>query len=168
MQELLKQAVFTQGAAADAPSVLSLLNRRIDWMEARGIFQWPREHYLAHYNRAYFEERAQNGELWLLKAGRRLLACAVLLERDERWGDDPTPACYVHNLAAEPDVPGAGARLLAYFEDLARRRGKKALRLDCKTGAKEINAYYRKKGFRFVGYWKQPEYGGNRREKILL
>lgn len=168
MNKTLQRARLTRGKPADALAVVALLSNRIDWMEERGINQWPREHYLAHYNASYFEERARRGELWLLKDGSRLAACAVLLEWDERWGNDPIPAYYVHNLAADPDMPGAGGRLLTHFEDLARQAGKKALRLDCKTGAKAINAYYRKKGFRFVGYWKQPEYGGNRREKILL
>lgn len=48
---------------------------------------------------------------------------AVLLERDSRWPDGGN-ALYVHNLAADPAVPGAGARLLLQCMELARARGR--------------------------------------------
>lgn len=63
--------------------------------------------YLAYYPLSYFIERARNGELyglWGPDGSPRVMA--VLLERDSRWPDGGN-ALYVHNLAADPAVPGA-------------------------------------------------------------
>ena len=97
-------------SSEEAPALFELILRRIAWMEKRGIRQWDRAVYLAYYPLSYFIERARNGELyglWGPDGSPRVMA--VLLERDSRWPDGGN-ALYVHNLAADPAVPGAGAR----------------------------------------------------------
>lgn len=148
-------------------TAFNIIEARVTWLEQKGISQWPRGHYLSVFSRAYFKKAREKGELWLLEQNGRAAACAVLLEQDERWGQDHTPAWYVHNLASCPHSPGAGAQLLALAEQEAARRGKRYVRLDCLTGSRKLNAYYRTKGYRFAGYWKQPEYHGNLRQKLL-
>lgn len=137
-------------------------------MEERAIRQWPRAHYLQVFNEAYFEKAARKGQLWLLEQTGLAVACAVLLTQDARWRYDRIPAWYVHNLAALPACPGAGALFLIRTEQEAARRGKRYVRLDCQTGARKLNAYYRQKGYRFAGYCKLPQYRGNLRQKLLL
>lgn len=165
----LKNIVLRPARPGEGKTAGRLVEARVGWMEEKGIEQWPRKHYLAVYNPAYFEAAARRGELWVLEESGRILACAVILSRDERWrGREDASAWYVHNLASVPGAAGAGEMFLRLIEKEARRRKKCYLRLDCKTGARKINAYYREKGFRFAGYWGCPEYRGNLRQKKLI
>ena len=151
----------------EAPALFELILRRIAWMEKRGIRQWDRAVYLAYYPLFYFIERARDGELyglWGPDGSPRVMA--VLLERDSRWPDGGN-ALYVHNLAADPAVPGAGARLLLQCMELARARGKKYLRLDCGQDNAELNAYYERLGFSYMGPMQEGEYRGNLRQCSL-
>lgn len=151
-----------------APQMFALVAARVAWLEQQKIDQWNRAHYLAHYNLTYFERAAQRGQLWGLLDGEKLLAGAVLLTEDERWqGYASVPAWYVHNLAADPQAPGAGAAFLRAAEQKARELGKQFLRLDCKAGAEKINRYYQQKGFHSVGEWGEGVYRGTLREKKL-
>lgn len=160
-------AVLRPAQKGEEKTAFNIIEARVTWLEQKGISQWPRGHYLSVFSQAYFKKAQEKGTLWLLEQNGRTTACAVLLEQDERWGQDNTPAWYVHNLASWPHCPGAGAQLLTLAEQEAARRGKRYLRLDCLTGARKLNAYYRTKGYRFAGYWKQPEYHGNLRQKLL-
>ena len=168
-RNVLRNLVLRRARRGEAEAAFRLVEGRVAWMEKTGISQWPRRHYLSVYNRAYFQAAVCRAELWLLFEGVRPLACAVVLTRDERWrGRDEASAWYVHNLASLPGVPGAGAAFLRLLEKEARRAQAEYLRLDCKTGARKINAYYRKKGFVFTGYWGNGEYRGNLRQKKLI
>ena len=162
-----QKCVFRAARVGEGKLAFELISQRVTWMEQRGISQWPREHYLQVFNQDYFEAAAKQGQLWFLEQDGCPAACAVLLEEDERWGYDKQPSWYVHNLASLSTCPGAGALFLTLTEREAARRGKRYVRLDCLTGARKLNAYYRQKGYRFAGYWKQPQYRGNLRQKLI-
>lgn len=167
-QICLQNTFLHQASPGQGGLAFALIERRISWMEQHGIEQWPRAHYLGVFNQDYFERAAGQGQLWLLRDSKAVLACAVVLEQDERWkGKDSAPAYYVHNLASLPQYPGAGGRLLVLLEEKALRDGKRFLRLDCKTGARKINAYYRRRGYQFAGYFRSEPYNGNLRQKPL-
>ena len=61
----------------------------------------------------------------------------------------------------------AGAEFLYWAEMKARELKKQFLRLDCRTGAKKINAYYEEKGFLYVGECEEAFYKGTLRQKKL-
>ena len=92
-------------------------------------------------------------------------AVATLMEEDPLWSDG-VAALYVHNLAGDPEVPGAGTRLLRRAMALALERGKAYLRLDCQRDNPELNAYYERLGFSYVGLGPVEEggYRGNLRQ----
>lgn len=159
---------FMQIYPAKAVLALALVEQRVSWLETKGIEQWERSHYLSRYNLAYFENAARLGRLWGLFEESRLVASAVLLDKDSRWkGFEDAPAWYVHNLASAVDKPGAGAEFLYWAEMKARELKKQFLRLDCRTGAKKINAYYEEKGFLYAGECEEPFYKGTLRQKKL-
>lgn len=164
----LTNSLLTPGSVQQACAAFGVIQRRIEWMEQRGIEQWPRKHYLRLFNRAYFEQAARKKQLWLLKWENTVLACAVVLDQDDRWQKKPfVPAYYIHNFASLPEYPGAGGRLLALLEAKALQDGKTCLRLDCKTGSAPLNRYYRRRGYAFAGYFRSAVYNGNLRQKNL-
>ena len=112
---------FMQIYPAKAVLALALVEQRVTWLETKRIEQWARSHYLSRYNLAYFENAARLGRLWGLFEDSRLVASAVLLDKDPRWkGFEDAPAWYVHNLASAVDKPGAGAEFLHRAEMKAR------------------------------------------------
>ena len=101
-------------------------------MEENGIRQWNVTDYLSVYPREYYERMQQASKLYVWVDGAEILAAAVLLQRDERWdGLGEKPAWYVHNLVSALGVSGAGAAFLQEAEQLAKRHGAEAMRLDC-------------------------------------
>ncbi|WP_428057721.1 hypothetical protein [Candidatus Avelusimicrobium fimicolum] len=121
---------FMQISPAKAVLALALVEQRVSWLETKRIEQWERSHYLSRYNLAYFENAARLGRLWGLFEASRLVASAVLLDKDPRWkGFEDAPAWYVHNLASAVDKPGAGAEFLHRAEMKARELKKQFLRL---------------------------------------
>ena len=41
----------------DVPTILALLQKRIDWMDEKGLYQWNKTAYLTVYPAEYFAER---------------------------------------------------------------------------------------------------------------
>ena len=162
-----KEPVLVPAAPGEAEEAMALIRGRVDWMDRMDIDQWNRSGYLDHYPLAFFREEARLGRLYFLEdgAGERL-ACAILLEEDERWPDDP-PALYIHSLAGAVDRPGAGKQMLLCCIELARTRGKEYVRLDCPMANGPLNAYYEGLGFRLAGSVNEDWYVGNLRQYRL-
>ncbi len=159
---------FTPGTPNDAKEVVGLIARRIAWMDEKGIEQWNVTDYLEAYPKSYYEEQAEKGRLYVLKAEDVIIGAVVLLEEDERWDDcEAVPAYYVHNLVTAVSEKGAGGRLLDFAESLAIERGKAALRLDCAEDNPRLNAYYESRGFMPRGRCQDGPYIGIKREKLL-
>ena len=159
--------VLVPAAPGEAEGAMELIRGRVAWMDRQDIDQWNRSGYLDHYPLAFFREEARLGRLYFLKdaAGERL-ACAILLEEDERWPDDP-PALYIHSLAGAVGRPGAGEQMLLRCMELARARGKAYVRLDCPMANVPLNAYYEGLGFRLAGSVNEDWYVGNLRQYRL-
>ena len=69
------------------------------------------------------------------------------------WGDDHTPAVYVHGLMVDRRAAGhgLGTTLLDWAAARGRDAGVDLFRLDCRTTNPAIRAYYERYGFRAVG-----------------
>ena len=157
---------FRRAREWEADALFDLILRRIAWLRGRGIRQWDPAVYLKLYPLSYFEARARAGELYgLWGPDGAPRAVATLMEGDPLWSDG-VAALYVHNLAGDPEVPGAGTRLLRRAMALALERGKAYLRLDCQRDNPELNAYYERLGFSYVGLGPVEEggYRGNLRQ----
>ena len=162
-----KEPVLVQAAPGEAEKAMALIRSRVAWMDRRDIDQWNRSGYLDHYPLEFFRQEARLGRLYFLRDGAgEETACAVLLEEDERWPDDP-PALYIHSLAGAVGRPGAGEQMLLRCMELARARGKAYVRLDCPMANGPLNAYYEGLGFRLAGSVNEDWYVGNLRQYRL-
>lgn len=157
---------------SDIPSVFSLYEERVRWMDGANIRQWNVMDYLDAYPAAYYREQQRLGNLYVLRdeADGTVMGAAVLLQSDSRWPDRAaSPAYYVHNLvtAPVPAAKGLGRQLLMKAEEMAISRGKRFMRLDCAADNLFLNQYYEALGYRIAGHCEEGPYSGNRREKRL-
>ena len=122
----------------EVDEVFSLYEKRVRWMDEKGIRQWNDTDYLNAY------------------------------PADERWAEsEDEPAFYVHNLVTDSSAPGAGRALLAAAEALGQAHGKRYMRLDCAVDSAFLNGYYEAMGYRAVGQCEDGPYVGVKRQKEL-
>lgn len=161
---------FAQGTLADLPRFYQLISARIAWMDQMGIRQWNTTDYWSVYPESHYEALTERGEFYILRRAQDglLVAGAALYEQDPRWPDCTPPAFYVHHLTTDRAAAGAGRELLRRCEDLARRRGKVCLRLDCAVDNAPLNRYYEEQGYLFAGTCIDGAYSGNLRQKLLV
>lgn len=162
--------VFCRAREADIPGIFALYEKRIAWMEAKGLHQWNATDYLTVYPQSYFRRQAAAGRLYGAEDRETgaILGAVVLLSQDDRWADRAgDPAYYVHNLVTDAAAPGLGCWMLGAIEALARKDGKAAIRLDCAVDNRALNDYYASHGYREAGYCADGAYQGIRREKRL-
>lgn len=169
----LGAAAFFQGTIRpareeDVPAVMALLQRRIDWMDEKGLYQWNKTGYLTCYPPAHFQRLIREELVFAAWTDGTLTGVMALLARDPRWpnGDDGR-ALYVHHLATDPDRPGLGREMLAWAEDYARKQGKIFLRLDSQQANHALSRYYDSLGYSPVGTCVDGSYEGILREKAL-
>lgn len=151
----------------DVRDTFSLYERRVEWMEKKGIRHWNVNGYLDIHNLSYFRAQQKLGNLYVLKDGDgRIIGAGVLLEVDPRWPDgDDMAAYYVHNFVADPMSKGAGKILLHKVEDMAAVKDKAFVRLDCSAANEVLNCYYDELGFLVAGVVNSGFYVGYLREK---
>ena len=157
-------------AAGDIDAVFALFEQRVDWMNEQHIHQWNDTDYLNAYPRSYYVQQQELGNLYVLadNADGAVAGAVVLLQSDDRWLDRAgSPAYYVHNLATDPAVRGAGRALLTRAERLAVEHGKRFMRLDCAVDNAFLNDYYESMGYQPAGTCEDGPYKGIRREKAL-
>ena len=162
--------IFQPAAPQEVEAAFHLYERRVSWMNEKGLHQWNDTDYLNAYPISYYREEQAAGRLYVLKqsADGAVVGAVVLLTADERWADaEPVPAYYIHNLVTMPSLPGAGKAILAEIDRFARQNGKASLRLDCSVDSAFLNAYYESQGYRLCGQCQDGPYYGNRREKRL-
>ncbi len=159
--------IFTCATPHDVDGVMALIRQRMEWLRGRGIDQWREAEYSAEYPREYFERCAVESRLFVLKRGEALCGCMVLSESDPVW-DDGAQAIYFHNLAASPEWPGTGRRLMLLCEHHALALGKRVARLDCQSDNHALCGFYLELGYRPVGSCANDHYTGTKMEKRLL
>lgn len=162
--------IFRQGTVGDVPDVIRLIERRIEWMDCNGINQWNKNHYRERYPDSYYVQTAEKGQLYVLvdKESGQIIAGAVLLTVDYRWGESDDKAYYVHNLVSDIDVKDAGKEIVIQIENHARLQGMRYVRLDCIVGNQRLNTWYENLGYEYVRTITDGEYQGNLREKELM
>ncbi|SEN80901.1 GNAT family N-acetyltransferase [Actinacidiphila rubida] len=138
-------------ADGDVAALVRLRDDAARWMLARGIAgQWlPGELGEDHFRRVM-----AHGEVWLAERGGHVAGAWELWWEDQAaWGPQPPVAGYVHRLMVDRAVaaPGTGTFLLNAAERRVAEAGRPLVRLDCLAGNAELNAYYRRAGYRAVG-----------------
>lgn len=135
---------------ADVDDIHALRRALEDWMADRGVDQWPR----GSLARARVAQQVDAGEWWVVRDDDGLAATIRLLWSDpDFWGDDPTPAVYVHGLMVtrRRSGDGLGGALLDWAAARGRDAGVGLFRLDCRTSNPALRRYYERRGFTAVG-----------------
>jgi len=141
---------LTSAAPGDVDRIHALRRSLEDWMAETGLNQWP----VGSLPRERIAAQVDAGEWRLVHDDDGLAATVRLLWSDpDFWGDDHTPAVYVHGLmvARRRSGDGLGRALLDWSADQGRRAGVGLLRLDCRTTNPALRAYYEAYGFTVVG-----------------
>ena len=97
----------------EVDEVFSLYEKRVRWMDEKGIRQWNDTDYLNAYPADYYREMRAKDCLYVLTdvATGKITGAAVLLSEDERWAEcENEPALYVHNLVTDSSASGAARR----------------------------------------------------------
>ena len=63
--------------------------------------------------------------------------------------------------------PGAGKKVIFEVEELGKRVGKQAIRLDCLVDNQFLNDYYEQLGYDVIGEVVDGIYHGIKREKLI-
>ena len=134
---------FREITKSGVPQMFSMILKRMEWMDEKGIQQWNAAKYDTIYPLSYYEEKRLNGEVFVLvsKDTKELISAAVLKEQDDRWNDSE-PALYLHNFVTRVEAPGAGSIFLRFAEEYALKKGKKYLRLDSAADNPSLARYY--------------------------
>ncbi|ORX76824.1 hypothetical protein BCR32DRAFT_329171 [Anaeromyces robustus] len=162
--------IFRKIKKEEVSTLFNLILSRMKWMDEKNIDQWNTDHYDKRFPQSYYEEEQQQGNLYVLvdAISNEILSGAVLLEEDERWGDDNEPSLYIHNLVSNVNNPGIGRIFLEYIENYAKSKGKIFLRLDSPVKNPKLGEIYEKQGFVPTGdFCILERYKGVLRQKII-
>lgn len=160
--------LFRQATAPEVRDVFDLIMGRVAWMDTVGIRQWNATKYDERYPLAYYEQRRQMEELFVLEDRETGRICAVgaLFHEDARW-PDKVNARYLHHLASAVDARGTGTIFLEKAEEYCRAQGIAWLRLDSAVGNRVLEEYYTSRGYKDAGFCVDGLYEGVLREKKL-
>jgi len=158
---------FRRAELQEVNAVVSLIKRRIQWMDEVGINQWNKCDYFMIFPMDYFRKQQSLGNLYVFSE-TGIKGAVVLLEDDPSWRDrTDSSALYIHNLVTDLNAPGVGKRIMACVEALAAKSGKRFLRLDCAADSTFLNSYYESLGFVPAGKCRIASYEGTKREKRI-
>lgn len=159
--------IIRKSLVKDVPSIMDLLQIRIDWMDEKGLYQWNKTDYLGVYPSAYFIKLVNRQVVYVAKEADCLQGVMALFSEDPRWTKSGK-ALYVHHLATDLSCKGLGAEMLCYAETEAIKHGCDYLRLDCQIVNLDLNRYYERLGYICVGTCIDGAYEGNLMEKPLV
>ncbi len=154
----------TVATANHLPAILDLIQKRIEWMDEKGLYQWNKTDYMGVYPPEYFLKLIQKKEVFIACEGEKAVGVMALFSEDPRW-EKAGSAFYVHHLATALEQPGVGKEMLAFAEDYALEQNKDYLRLDCQQVNLPLNRYYEALGYVHCGMCIDGEYVGNLMEK---
>ena len=141
--------VFTMRPAvnADAAGVASMITARCAWLEEWGLESW-RE------SIDDLSAQAGSGFMWVLEAGKRIVACTTVMTqappKDWTPQEAEEPSLYLFTTVTDPAYrehrPGTSIALWAV--DQAARQGRRWVRRGCFSP--ELVKYYQTQGFALV------------------
>ena len=114
---------FREITKSGVPQMFSMILKRMEWMDEKGIQQWNAAKYDTIYPLSYYEEKRLNGEVFVLvsKDTKELISAAVLKEQDDRWNDSE-PALYLHNFVTRVEAPAPEVPFLRFAEEYRLER----------------------------------------------
>lgn len=163
---MTSQYIFRQAKSWEIQAVFDLIMERVAWMDRVGIHQWNDTKYDERYPLSYYEQKAKNGELFVLEDGGEFLCVGALFREDARWPES-AKALYLHHFAASVDRKGIGSLFLQEAEKYAKGQGMEYMRLDSAIGNQNLEKYYTSRGYTECGRCEDGLYKGILRQKKL-
>ena len=140
--------MLTRGSVADVPAAQALITEARHWLRLRAIDQWqdviPDVTIRLNANRC---------ELFVVRSGEGITAMVTVLDSDyDTWGDQQTPALYLHRLVVAQSQRGSGLgqMILQWVAARAVAEQKPLLRLDCAADNPGLRRFYEVQGFTHV------------------
>ncbi len=160
--------IFRQIKKEEVSEMFQLILKRIEWMNQKGIELWNTTNYVDVFPQSYFEEKRQQGEVYVLVDNdtNEIVSAAVLSEEDDFW-DDHASAIYLHNFVSKLGCKNVGTVFIEYAEEYAKSKNKQYFRLDSAINSDFLTRYYESLGFIPVGYCEEGLYKGICRQKEL-
>ena len=127
--------------------LLELMRERAKWLESIDQPMWN----LQYLEPQKFIEKYQQPACFLACDGEEKIGGFILQEEDFfLWTEQKNEAAYyLHKLVVRQGYGGKGyaARMITWVKELARKDGKKYLRLDCYADREYLRELYQKCGF---------------------
>ena len=154
--QLLPGVMVRLATPDDAATFAAIHEEVVQWLWARGIYQWQPETFPAERVMKWVEDAIARGEVYLACENGAVIGAVILQGADpDTWGDASLAdaAGYIHGLRARRSVAGRGVdrALIAWAERELAARGKRLARLDCWAANDALCAYYERAGYRRVG-----------------
>jgi GNAT superfamily N-acetyltransferase len=133
----------------DVDEILRLRQQVAAWLASRDIDLWQ-----SPLPPDRLTSWIEKDDVLVHRLDGRIIGTAAILDRDpDLWGDDPTPAAYVHLLMVDRSYAGQnfGGRILEQVEEIARTRGAHYLRIDAGTDLQRLQTWYHARGYEEVG-----------------
>jgi ribosomal protein S18 acetylase RimI-like enzyme len=144
---------FQRAKLEDSADILALLQCISSWLAGKGIDQW--KDFYNEKGKATLARRFREGEVYKIAKGGAILGVFVTQWDDTFWhpmkNDDL--ACYIHTMGIDPSLTGKGIgkKILSFVEDIAKRAGRKYVRLDCNADNARLCEFYESNGFYKAG-----------------
>ena len=119
-------------------------------------------HFMAsHQEDDVTKSRIERGKSFVIEHSGKLIACVSLYKSAKskcEWYNNEGVS-YFGQFAVEPGLQrlGIGSEIMKFLETYAKENGVRELSLDTAEGALHLIEYYKKRGYRFVGYHKWEE-----------
>ena len=154
--QLLPGVTVRLAAPEDAATFAEIHEEVVQWLWARGIYQWQPETFPSTRVMKWIENAIARGEVYLACDDGAVIGAVILQEADpDTWGEASLadPASYIHGLRVRRSAAGRGVgrALIAWAERELAARGKRLARLDCWAANDALCAYYERAGYRRVG-----------------
>lgn len=146
----------------DIDSILTLYSDRMKWFKDNNIKQWSR--YLQNHPKEEFKEAIQNKNFYIVKQNDELVAGFELSTNSKDWSDNITPAYYIYKVVTKVGHKNLGQVIFDKCKELAKRDGKKYLRLDCLKSNQKLNDIYESHNFKLIRYGHNERYSYSLRE----
>ena len=146
----------------DIDVILELYSERMQWFKDNNIKQWTR--YLSNHPKSEFEEAISNKNYYIVKDSGKIIAGFELSTNSKDWKDSITLAYYISKIVTKVGYKNIGDFIFKECKEIAKRDGKKYLRLDCIKSNEKLNNIYEKHNFKLIRYGRNERYAYSLRE----
>ena len=146
----------------DIGQILQLYSDRMKWFKENEIKQWSR--YLQNHPKEEFIKAIENKNYYIIKLGSELIAGFELSTDSKDWNDNTLQAYYIYKVVTKVGYKKVGKVIFDICIEIAKRDGRKYLRLDCLKSNQKLNDIYENYGFKLIRYGSNDRYSYSLRE----